>query len=374
MMQRIINRRIIVVMLAAAPLAGCSGSKAETKDPEPAPVLIGPENLFVAENRQLQNGPQLSGSLVPERVATMRAEMAGTVRRLLVEEGQRVTEGQLLGQISDEGVRDAVQSAQSGVRTATEAFQVAKRNAERSEKLAKAGAVAERDLEQARWTATNAEGALADAKTRLASAEKAWSNTQLSAPFNGVVSERQVNPGDVVQAGNPMLTIVDPSSLRLEAQVPVSALGSIQIGTLVPFTIDGFGGDYIEGKITRINPSVDPTTRQVRITVALPNKGGRLVAGLYAQGRAAVETKHAVVVPTAAIDRRGIRPVVTTIKNGAAQPVEVSLGIEDPVLDRVEITSGVAAGDTVITGSARGIQKGTRVRPAAAAERDAASR
>ena len=374
MMQRMTTRRIIALVLAAAPLVACGGTKAETKDPEAAPVLIGPENLFVAETRQLQNGPQLSGSLVPERLATLRAELAGTVRKVLVEEGQRVTSGQLVGQISDEGVRDAVQSAQSGVRTATEAFQVAKRNADRSEKLARAGAVADRDLEQARWTVTNAEGALADAKTRLATAEKAWANTQLIAPFTGVVSERPVNPGDVVQLGNPILTIVDPSSLRLEAQVPVTALGSIQIGTPVPFTIDGFGTDQIEGKISRINPAVDPTTRQVRVTVVLPNRGGKLVAGLFAQGRAAVETKSAVVVPAAAIDRRGIRPVVTTIKNGTAQPVEVALGIEDPVLDRIEVIKGVAAGDTVITGSARGIQKGTKVRPAAAAERDAASR
>ncbi len=374
MMHRLAHRRFVALAMVAWPLAACTGTKAETKEPEAAPVLIGPENLFVAEKRELQNGPQLSGSLVPERVATLRAELTGTVRRVLVEEGQRVTAGQLVGQINDDGVRDAVLSAQSGVRTATEAFQVAKRNAERSEKLAQAGAVAERDLEQARWSATNAEGALADAKARLASAEKAWATTQLTAPFSGVVSERHVNPGDVVSQGNPLITVVDPSSLRLEAQVPATALGTLKIGTPVPFTIDGFGGEAIEGRIVRINPAVDPTTRQVRITVGLPNRTGKLVAGLFAQGRAAVESRTGVVVPSAAIDRRGIRPTVTTIKNGAADRIEVTVGIEDPLLDRVEITEGLAVGDTVITGAARGILKGTKVRPAAAAERDAASR
>jgi RND family efflux transporter MFP subunit len=374
MIDRFVRRALFPLTVLAVVSTGCGSKKEDVAQAEPPPVLVGPENLFIAETRQVQNGPQLSGSLVAEREATIRAEMTGTVREVTVQEGQSVSEGQLLGRLSDEAVRDAVASAQSAVRTATEAYQVAKRNAERSEKLAQAGAVAERDLEQARWSATNAEGGLADAKARLAAAEKAWSNTQLKAPFRGIISDRQVNPGDVVQSGNPLITVVDPSSLRLEAQVPVAALASLKIGTPVPFTIDGLGNQTFEGKITRINPAVDPATRQVRIIVSLPNKTGRLVAGLFAQGRVAIESHDGVVVPSSAIDRRGVRPSVTRIQNGAAARVEVELGIEDQNADRVEVTQGLAVGDTVITGAARGIQPGTKVRPAAAAERETANR
>lgn len=367
------NIRIATLLILAPALTGC-GKKpdpAAAANQEAAPAMIGPENLFVTETRQLVNGPQISGTLVAERAATVRAEVASTVVQALVEEGQSVSRGQLLGRLNDDAVRDLVLSAKSGLRTATEALAVARRNAERAEKLSQAGAMAERDLEQARWSATNAEAALADANARLAGAQKQLSYTELRAPLSGIVSERKVNTGDNVSVGNPLFAVVDPASLRLDAQVPVSAVGTLKVGTMVPFAIDGYAGRAFEGRVIRINPALDPATRQVRITVSVPNQGGRLVAGLFAQGRVATESRTGVVVPGSAIDRRGLRPTVTRIEKGVARRVEVALGIEDPALDRVEITSGLAAGDTVITGAARGVVPGTRVRPTAAAERTA---
>jgi membrane fusion protein, multidrug efflux system len=178
----------------------------------------------------------------------------------------------------------------------------------------------------------------------------------------------------VVSTGNPLFTVVDPASLRLEAQVPVAAAGHLAPGTRVAFTVDGFGDRQFEGRVARVNPVVDPATRQVRITVSLPNRAGRLIGGLFAQGRAAVESRSGVVVPAAAIDRTGLRPTVTRLAGGALERVEVGLGIEDAAADRVEVTRGLATGDTVVLGPARGLPPGTRARPAAPAERASASR
>ncbi|MEZ4588400.1 MAG: efflux RND transporter periplasmic adaptor subunit [Gemmatimonadales bacterium] len=357
-----------------ATLAGCGGaSQAETATDETPSVMIGVENLFVAEQRVLQTGPAISGTLQPEREATVRAELGGRLVRVTVENGQPVRRGQLLGQITDDALRDQLQSARSGVRTATEAAEVARRNAERAERLAKGGAIAERELEQARWNATSADGQVEDAKARLASMEQQWGHTQLHSPIDGVVAERRVNTGDVVTSGTALFTVVDPSSLRLEALVPVSALGSLKVGTPVPFLVDGYGDRRFDGRIERINPAVDPNTRQVRITVALPNKAGALVSGLFAQGRVAIESREGVVVPTSAIDRRGLRPQVTRVRAGVAERVEVTTGIEDPGLELVELTAGIAVGDTVVIGAARTVQAGARVSVAATAERAAGS-
>ena len=365
---------LIVVTIAAA-LAGC-GKKADPRAAvaaDPPPAMIGPENLFVTEARDLVNGPQISGTLTAERSATIRAEVASSVVQALVEAGQTVSRGQLLGRLNDDAVRDQVLSAKSGLRTATEALAVAQRNADRAEKLSKAGAMADRELEQARWSVTNAEAGLADATARLAGVQKQFSYTELRSPLSGVVSERNVNAGDNVSVGNPLFSVMDPSSLRLEAQVPATAIASLKVGTAVPFAIDGYPNRAFDGRVTRINPAVDPATRQVRIMVSVPNQGGRLVAGLFAQGRVATEARNGIVVPASAIDRRGLRPTVTRIEKGIARRVEVALGIEDPTVDRVEITTGLAIGDTVIIGAARGVLPGTKVRPTAAAERTAAA-
>ncbi|MBX3147244.1 MAG: efflux RND transporter periplasmic adaptor subunit [Gemmatimonadales bacterium] len=362
----------LLAVLTGFSLLGCgNGSNAADAPVETPAALVGAENLAIAEQRQILDGPVVSGTLTAERTATIRAEMSTTVAQVNVEAGQPVARGQSLGRLNDDGVRDAALSARSGVRTATEALVLANRNVDRADKLAKAGAVAESELEQARQLALNAEAQLADAKARQAAADKQLANTELRAPIGGVVSERHVNVGDNVSPGTALITVVDPNSLRLEAQVPVTAVSALKPGTPVPFAVDGYPDRRFEGKVTRINPAVDPATRQVRITVGLPNASGRLVAGLFAQGQVGTVQRDGIVVPTSAVDRRGIRPTVTRIAGGVAQRIEVTLGIEDQAREQIEVIEGIAAGDTVITGAARGIQPGTRVRASVSAERPA---
>jgi RND family efflux transporter MFP subunit len=324
-------------------------------------VLIGRENLAIATLTELRSGPAISGSLEPKVEAKLRAEITGPVERTFADEGQRVRQGALLARIDDNAVRDAYLSAKSAVRSAESALQNAQRNAERATRLAKAGALPERDLETALLNQTNAEGALADARARLASAEKQLAHTRVRAPIDGIVSERQVAAGDVVQLGAAMFTIVDPRSLRLEATVPVEHVGRLRPGTLVEFTVSGFDRRF-SGRIERINPAVDPATRQMRIYVGIPNAEQSLVAGLFAEGRVATDARRAVAVPVSAVDLRGTSPVIRRVKGGKVDVVPVQLGVRDEAAEMVEIHAGVTQGDTVLLGTAQGLAEGTAVR------------
>lgn len=355
-------RLLAVVTLTFATAACGSRGSAEATPAEVPSVNLRPDNIAVAIEREIATGPSISGTLTAERQATLRAEVPGVVTHTLVEQGQPVKAGQVLLRLDDSAIRDAALSARSSLRTANEALVVARRNAERSERLAQAGALAERDLEQVRWLVMNAEAGLADATARLANADKQLDRTSIRAPFAGVVSERQVNAGDVLQVGNPAATVVDPGSLRLEATVPVSALGILKVGSPVDFQVSGYDDKSFAGRIERINPAVDPATRQVRIYVGIPNLAGRLVAGLFAQGRVATERKTAVAVPLSALDFKAAAPSVRRIRGGKVELVAVELGLQDDVLQLVEITAGLAAGDTVLVGPAAGVAAGTPVR------------
>ncbi len=269
---------LAIALFSCKPKPSDSGSAAA--DPV---VLVGRENIAVADSAQLRSGPAISGSLEPKLEARVRAEIMGPVEKTYVDEGQRVKPGVLLAKINDNSVRDAYLSARSAVRTAESALQNARRNAERSSRLAQAGAVSDRDLETAQQAQTNAEGALADAQARLASAQKQLANTEVRAPISGIVSERQVAAGDVVQVGGAMFTIVDLRTLRLEATVPVEEIGRLKVGTPVEFGVSGFDRRFT-GKIERINPAVDPATRQVRIYVSIPNSEEALVVGAVRRG------------------------------------------------------------------------------------------
>ncbi len=103
----------------------------------------------------------------------------------------------------------------------------------------------------------------------------------------------------------------------------------------------------------------------MKIIAAIPNSGNTLVGGLFAEGRVATETRTAPMVPISAVDERGLRPTVVRLKYGKIEKVEVTLGIRDAAAETVEVASGLAAGDTVLLGAARGITPGTPVKVSA---------
>ena len=345
-------------------LAGCGrdGQAAENeKGAATADVVVGPENVLVVGPEDISSGPALSGTLTAEREAQVRAQVGGAVLQVSAEKGQAVSAGQVLARIDDAALRDAVLSAQSAVRSAQNGVQVAARDAERSGTLEAAGAVSTRDLELSRNTLANAQAQLAGARAQLANAQEQLSRTTVRAPISGIVSDRPVSAGDVVQPGAALFTVVDPASMRLEGTVPAQELTAVRVGAPVRFTVTGYPGQTFRGTIRRINPAADPATRQVPVYVTIPNDEGRLVAGLFAEGRVEAEARQAIVVPASAVDERGVQPTVLKVDGGVARRAPVTLGLRDAATDRVEITGGVSAGDTLLVGGALGTTPGTRV-------------
>jgi RND family efflux transporter MFP subunit len=325
-------------------------------------VTVGKENIALATERRIKTGPAISGSLAPERSAQIRAQIAGTVLQTSVEQGQRVAAGAPLVRLDDTAVRDQVLSARSTVASARTAAELAARNLQRSEQLLTAGAIAERDVESARSQNTTAQAQLASARAQLANAEKQLANTNVHAPFAGIVGERAVSPGDVVQVGGLLVSVVDPRSMRLEASVPAEQLSAVRIGAPVRFRVSGYGNREFEGRVTRVSPVADPATRQVPIIASIPNAGNTLVGGLFAEGRVASEARNGIVVPLNAVDQRGVAPQVLRVKGGRAERVTVELGIQDAQTETVEVRNGLTPGDTLLAGAAQGITPGTVVR------------
>jgi RND family efflux transporter MFP subunit len=326
----------------------------------PAAVRIGTENVVTVACDTIVVGPAVSGELRAQREATVRAEIGGSLTQVAVEEGQPVRRGALLGRIETRTLDDVRQSAESAVRSAENQLAVARREMERTETLVTAGALAARDLDVARSNVTSAEAQVADAKSRLASAERQLGDTVLRAPIDGIVSNRPVNAGDVVSIGDELFAIIDPSSMRLEASVPSDDLSRLRIGSVVEFTVRGYQQRF-HGRIERIAPQADPATRQVPIYVTVPNDGGRLVAGLFAEGRIVSESAEGLVVPMNAVNTSGASPWVLRVTDGRTEQVGVSLGLRDPRTERVQVATGVNEGDTLLRGAAQGITPGTPV-------------
>ena len=359
---RPVRRGWIALPLAAALAVTSCTTEAEkaAAPPPPAAVQIGPENVVSATSGTIIVGPILSGELRPQREATIRAELGGSMLEVHAEEAQAVARGALLGRIETRTLDDARQSALSAVRNAENQLAVARREVERTEQLVKAGAIAARDLDLARANVTAVEAQLADAKSRSASAERQLGDAVIRAPIGGIVAKKTVNVGDVVSPGTELFTVIDPSSMRLEASVPSEDLRQLRPGATVEFTVRGYDQTF-SGRIERVAPVADATTRQVPIFVAIPNVGGRLVAGLFAEGRVVAQSASGVTVPLNAVNTSTQMPWVLRVANGKTERVNVTLGLRDPRSERVLVASGLAEGDTLLRGASQGISPGTAV-------------
>ena len=354
---------LAIVSAALISSAACKGgAAAEADSAATETATVGVENIAIVTNGVLQSGPTVSGALTPEREAVVRAQVGGSVLQTYLDQGQAVRAGQTLARIEAGGLQDVYLSARAGLTSASNSADIARRELARSEKLLAAGAIAERDIEQARRSAIAANAALADARARLATAQKQVGNTVITAPISGIVSDRPISAGDVVQPGALLFTVVDPSSMRLEGSVPAEQLSQVRVGAPVTFTVNGYPGRTFSGKVTRVNPTADPATRQVRIVISIPNAEGRLVGGLFANGRLASQSHTGLVVPANAVDSRSNIPAVFRIKGGKVERVPVQLGLRDDAAERIEIASGVQVGDTLLIGAAQGITPGTIVK------------
>ena len=342
--------------------AGCRAEAEKSAEPAAEVVQIGSENVVPVTTGMVVVGPIISGELKAEKEATIRAEVGGSMVEVAVLEAQAVQRGALLGRIETRTLEDAKQSASSAVRSAENQLQVARREAERTEKLVKAGALAARDLDVVENTVTAAEAQVADAKARLASADRALGDTVIHAPFQGIVSKRSVNTGDVVSSGTELFTIIDPSSMRLEASVPSDDLRALRVGATVEFKVRGYDTTF-QGRIERIAPQADAGTRQVPIYVSIPNVGGRLVAGLFAEGRVVSESASGIVVPSNAVNTTDASmPWVLRVTDGKTERVTVKLGLRDPQTELVNVASGLKEGDVLLRGASQGITPGTPVK------------
>ena len=353
---------VALISCAVALAAACGGpqTSAASSPASASVVQLAPENVVTAAVEEISTGPLVSGELTPAREATVRAQVGGSIVSLSVDRGLLVRAGAEVARIASRDLEAAMSSAESAVKSAEAVLAVARTEAQRTAALVKGGALAARDVEQAESAVASADAQLAAARARQRSVWQQLDDTSVKAPFSGVVSARPASVGDVVAPGTELFTVIDPSSLRLEALVPSDQIAEVRPGAKVRFTIRGVAGELV-GSVDRLGPVADPITRQVSIFVSIPNTGGRVIAGLFAEGRVETASRRGVVVPTSAVDESGVTPVVTIVRDGKAHVRPVTLGLRQAETERVEIASGVAAGDVLIVGSARGVADGTPV-------------
>ena len=292
-----------------------------------------PVNMMKVAATPVSNTVNAVGALIAEDSVVLRPEIDGRIEKLLFREGQPVKKGAVLVTLDSAEQRARVAAAQADVKLAESRYR-------RSEELVARNFISKQALDEARAN-------LDILRARLRQEQVALDKTVIRAPFSAVAGLRQVSPGAYVGKGDDLVRLDALGTLKLEVPVPETYLPLVRIGQPITLTIDALAGQSFSGKVHAIDPVVDPVSRNMRVRARIANPAGTLKPGMFARATADLGGKtRAILLPEQVIVPRADGSYVFLAVDGKAELRKVVPGKRDP--GRVEIVSGVAAGDTVI--------------------------
>ena len=340
--------------------AGGSGGLGGPGRVAPA-ITLAASDIARVRRETIEEGIAITGDLNPIATVNVRARIEGDLVGVLVREGQRVREGQLLARLEASEQESANASAEADRVAAESELATAQWNLDQTTELFKAGAVSELDLKTAQQGVTTARARLAAAQSRVRAASSLVRDTRVMAPTSGVIANKHVDNGEHVSRGEALFTLVRSDVLELVAAVPARQANAVRVGQTVHFAA---GGRDFDGKVARVSPTVDPSTRSVSVYVQIPNADGGLRGGSFATGRVVSRVvSRALVVSTSAVRQSSEngRPFVYRLAGNVLDIAAVQLGVVDERAGVAEVLSGLSEGDRVVVGNVGTLGRGMQV-------------
>ncbi|MFT3885473.1 MAG: efflux RND transporter periplasmic adaptor subunit [Flavobacteriales bacterium] len=336
-----------LAVLPAIALAACSASSAKDQKKGPqGPLAVG---TVVLAAQPLDQVIMSTGTLLPNEAVNVLSEVSGRITAISFTEGGTVTAGQVLVRINDDDL-------QAQLRKADLSVQLAEQEEQRKKQLLAVSGVSQEVYDQSRiqW-----ESGKADADNLRALIAK----TTIKAPFSGRIGLRQVSVGGYVSPSTLIASLQQTDPIKIEFTVPERYGRQLHAGSGITFTVDGDTATY-SGEVFAMEPAVDASSRSIRVRARTNNHAGRLSPGAFAHVSVRLDRlPDALMVPTEAVvpDIQGQK--VLLIKNGLVKSARVTLGTRQE--NSVQLTSGVAVGDTVITTGLLAARDGMPVKPGA---------
>jgi membrane fusion protein (multidrug efflux system) len=304
--------------------------------------------VHVLKGAPLDNAFTTTGTLLPNEEVELRSEVTGRVTQLGFQEGTAVSVGQVLVRINDDDLQAQLRKAEASLELASDAEG-------RQKQLLAVSGISQETLDA---TVAQRIGMQAEVDNLRALIAK----TTIKAPFSGVIGLRSISEGGYVAPSTLIANLKQTDPMKLDFTVPERYGRQMKPGTRVGFTLEGDTMDYA-AEVYAVEPSVDLSTRSIKVRARCKNPGGRLIPGAFARVDVKLETiADALTIPAEALipDIQGQKVMV--MKGGKAQSVRVDIGIRTE--NAVQLLNNVQPGDTVITSALLAVKDGMPVRPA----------
>jgi membrane fusion protein (multidrug efflux system) len=348
MMKDEMPRRALAALAILSLLLAACGSPADSSAVrKPPPVSV---EMVTVKPDTILDVLDLVGQLEADESVVVRSETEGIVESVEFQEGDHVETGALLFRLRDDEQTARLREAEAQLALATDDFQ-------RASTLARQGS-----MSQAEFDSAKSKYEVAKARRDLAKVE--LDRTQIRAPFDGVLGARKVSPGERIDSDVGLVRIDSIDRLRLLFSVPEMAVRAVRNDMPVEVKVAPWPEESFPGQVYFVAPSLDTSNRRLLLKAWVPNPDRKLRPGLFATIRLEVARhENALVVPEAAVAYDADGPFVWRIGTGdVAERVPVELGLRQP--GKVEVTSGVAAGDRIVSAGTHKVSAGARVRQA----------
>jgi RND family efflux transporter MFP subunit len=304
---------------------------------------------------------RVTGSLDPQRQTQLGSQVSGRVVAVMARAGDAVKEGDVLLQIDTESLLIQLNQQTSTADATRAQLALAESQLLRATDLTERGLSASSNLEQAQSSANALRANLAALEAQVEGARIALQNATVKSPMDGIISERSVQPGQTVQQGATLFTIVDLDQLYLNGAAPVGASAQIAKGQAVSIAVEGFPDRTFDGTVDRVNPIALSGTRTIPVYIMLSNEDGLLRGGMFATGQIVVaEQPDGIAVPAVAIREDAEGYYVLKLADGTVERQAVEQGPTWNGGRLVEITAGLAPGDLVVTAPLTQLQPGDK--------------
>ena len=359
---------VLVVGLVGFWVAHHSRAQAAVSDNSSAAPTAG---VAKVTREDLYKAVTISAEFRPYQEVALHAKVSGYVSKMNVDFGDTVKAGQLLATLEVPELQDELDNARAAEQKAEADYNNAHLIYTRLQSVNKdhPNLVAQQDLDTAQANDLTTTAAIAAAKANFEKYQTMVSYTQITAPFDGVVTHRYADPGTLIQAGTssdtqalPLVRVSDNYRLRLDFPVTVDYVKDVQLGDSVEVRVDSLNGKTFTGTISRFTHDVDEDTRTMITEIEVPNQNLELMPGMYATVVLKVEKRlQALAVPTEAVTGEKAPKVYLVNRDNQIEERAVKLGLETP--DKYEVLSGLNEGDLVVIGNRSGFQAGQKVDP-----------
>jgi RND family efflux transporter MFP subunit len=365
--KKLLSKPVLGIVAAIAVVGAVVGwrvseANKDVKKPGAAsPVVLEftPADVAKVEMRRLVSSIQFSGSLSPIVQTTVKSRVPGDVMRVLVREGQAVTQGQLLAQIDTADLQSRLDAQAAALEEARAKLSIAEKNRENNQQLLRQKFISQNAFDTAHSTFEASAAMLRSAEAQVRIAQKAMDDAAVRAPFQGIVAKRMVNPGEKVGIDSPLFALVDLGLMEIEAPAPASEIPSVRVGQPASFRVDGFGERNFEGRVERINPVTEQNSRSITLYISVANRDGVLRGGMFAKGQIVLDTTApTAVIPATAIRDEAGQTYVFTIEDGKIAKRAVKIGVTEPQQGLIEVKSGLESGLQVVSARVSGLKAG----------------